>query len=146
MPRTVLGACVAGVGLLLAGFAVWGLWQEAPMFWDPCQEWGIRSGGSHAIRPGDPCQRWSGTSETKAQAVLRLALVQGVILLAGGLAVAAGWRAAAGPALAAGLLMAGEGVVLFLGISAAFLPAVASAVLFLVAAARWRRRYERATP
>lgn len=145
-PTTILAAIVAAAGLLLAGFAVWGLWQEVPQFWDPCYEWGAGGGGdgsgthSYSMQLTPDCPRRGATSETKAQAALRLGLVQGVTFVAGGLALAAGWRRGAGLTLAAGLLMAGEAVVLFFGLSIAFVVALAAAILLLAAAARWRRK------
>lgn len=144
-PTTPLAAAVAGLGLLLAALASWGLVREVPQFWDPCQEWGIggsdgSGSGSYTARPTDECPGVTGTSETKSGAALRLAAVFGVTIVAGALAVAAGWRKGWGLALAASVLMAAETVLLFWGLSIAFVLAALASVLFLVAALRWRRR------
>lgn len=141
MPRTALGAAVAAVGLVLAGLAAWGLWMEVPHFWDPCYDWGVggRGSGSYEVGFTQECpDRREGTSETKLGAAVRLTLVHGVGLAAGGLAVVGGWRRRPLPVLVAGLLMAGETVILFLGISAAIALTLPAAVLFLTTWARWR--------
>ena len=63
-------------------------------FSDPCLQWGERSGSGYstnlsgALVAGDPCvTRASGTSETKAGAIMRTLLVPGGILAAIGLGV-----------------------------------------------------------
>jgi hypothetical protein len=141
-PTTALAASVAVAGIVLAGLAAWGLALELPDFWDPCHDWGVGGGKSGSYEVGftpDCPTRREGSSETKAGAAIRLALVHGVTILAGAAAIVAGWRRQAVLALAAGLAMAGETVVLFLGLSIAFPVALATAVLFLVAGLRWRR-------
>jgi hypothetical protein len=132
---TVLGAAVA-----IAALAVVGLGREVPGFWDPCRTWGMRSGGSLELTPGDPCQGKSATSETRGLAALRLFLVDGVSLAAAGLAVAGAVRRRGLPLLVAGLLMATESVLLFLGLSIAFVVSLGAGVLFLAVGLRWRRK------
>jgi hypothetical protein len=77
----ILGALPA---LLLV---TWSSSRTISQFWDPCFQWGISHRGSMHISPGGPCRAMGGTSETKAQAVVRLTLVHGGILIASLLAI-----------------------------------------------------------
>ena len=65
----------------------WSLSRTLPQFSDPCFQWGISQRGSMHLSPRGPCRAMGGTSETKAQAVVRLTLVHGGILIASLLAV-----------------------------------------------------------
>jgi hypothetical protein len=71
------------VGVLAAS----SLASQLPDFFNPCLTWGMSNGGGISVSPGGPCPAAGGTSETIPQAVLRLALVQGGILTAVGLAM-----------------------------------------------------------
>lgn len=74
--------------LFLATAGLYLLTQEVPDFFDPCHGWDMGS-GPQEVRSSDECPERSGTSETKMQAAVRLALVQGgwvataVLVLAG---------------------------------------------------------------
>ncbi len=68
-------AMIAAISLVL----------QVPDFFNPCLRWGIASGGSISVSAGSLCSMAGGTSETMLQAVLRLILVQGGILLAIGI-------------------------------------------------------------
>jgi hypothetical protein len=71
-------------------FAVRAIAMTVPHFSDPCFRWGSDASsrsrasftGTGIIRPGDPCQYYAATSETKTEAVVRLSLVPGVVLFA----------------------------------------------------------------
>ena len=99
--RVVLTLLIA---LPMAAIAIGTAFHKLDQLNDPCAAWDVGSSGSGYIHPGDPCSQRSGYGETKEQAYLMLAGVQGVILLAGILAV---WGAAASPKLMllAGVLM-----------------------------------------
>jgi hypothetical protein len=62
--------------------ATWSLSRDIPHFADPCFQWGMPQGVSMHISPGDPCRAVGGTSETKVQAVVRMSLVPGGIVIA----------------------------------------------------------------
>jgi hypothetical protein len=140
---------VLAVAVLLAGLGVVGLALELPSFWDPCMSWGIGGSGngthSMTLSPGDECPSASGTSETRTGAAVRLALVDGTAIVAAALAATGAWRRKAIPTAIAAFLMAGETVLLFFGLSIAFVVSLAAAILFAVAAARWRHRGGAAT-
>jgi hypothetical protein len=71
------GFAVTGALPLLFLFGV-STASEVPDFFDPCFVWGAGTAEqSISIRPGDPCQSVSGTSETQLRAIGRLLLVQG---------------------------------------------------------------------
>lgn len=72
---------IAPIGLI----AVISLILQVPDFFNPCLKWGMASGGSIFVSSASPCSIAGGTSETMLQAALRLALVQGGIVLAIGL-------------------------------------------------------------
>ena len=82
------------VALALAGaffptlLAIWSIRQTLPRFSDPCFQWGVAGHAAVRIARGAPCASVSGTSETRGEAAVRLALVAGGILAAGVLAVA----------------------------------------------------------
>jgi hypothetical protein len=79
---------IALVAVLLPVLMVsWSLSQTLPQFSDPCFQWGISQRGSMHISPAGPCHAMGGTSETKAQAVVRLTLIHGGILIASLLAI-----------------------------------------------------------
>jgi hypothetical protein len=65
----------------------WSSSSTITQFWDPCVQWGIAQRGSMHSAPGGPCRTIRGTSETKSQAVVRLTLVHGGILIASLLAI-----------------------------------------------------------
>ncbi len=58
---------------------------------DPCVEWGVGEAGGGYLGPHDPCGQRTGFGETRTQAYLTIAAVQGVMLLAAVLGV---WGAA----------------------------------------------------
>jgi len=74
---------IAPIGLI----AVISLILQVPDFFNPCLKWGMASGGSISVSPGSPCSTVGGASETMLQAVLRITLVQGVILLSVGIGI-----------------------------------------------------------
>jgi hypothetical protein len=61
----------------------WSLTRILPQFWKPCFEWGLSQSVSRRIAPEAPCRVIEGTSETRLQAVVKLLLVHGGILIAG---------------------------------------------------------------
>jgi hypothetical protein len=79
------------IALPMAGVAVGTAFHKMDELSDPCATWGLGNSGSGYIHPGDPCSQRSGYGETKDEAYLVLAAVQGVILLAATLAI---WGAA----------------------------------------------------
>src|SRR5438105_434724 len=87
---------VLGVAGLVGGLSALGLASQVPQFFDPCLTWGMGAGnggtGSASLSPGGACPSRSGTSETRAGAVVRLALTDGVGLLAAGLSAWAALR------------------------------------------------------
>jgi hypothetical protein len=135
-----LRVAVIAVGAVLGVLAIVAAATEIPSFWDPCKTWGPDSGGTMSLSPGEACRGKSATSETKPQAVLRMTAVFGTATVAGGLAIWAAARRAAAPAGVAAGLLAFESGLLFLGISAAFGLTLAGAILFFIAALRWRSR------
>src|SRR2546428_9677861 len=52
---------------------------------NPCFTWGAVSGGSISVSTGGPCSSAGATSETIPQMLVRLAIIQGGILLGAGL-------------------------------------------------------------
>lgn len=139
-PRGPLAIAVLGVAVAFAGLAAWLIAQELPDFWDPCMGWGeAGDSGPIIVSPDDECPTRSGTSETKLQAAGRLAAVDGSTIVASVLAGVAAWRRLAWPAAVAAVLMTGVTVLLFFGLSIAFPLTLAVAVLYAVAAGRWRR-------
>ena len=62
---------------------------------DPCVQWGVSFSGSVtlAVPPGRPCRAIESTSETRAQAVVRIILVHGGILIASALGLLGAWFA-----------------------------------------------------
>jgi hypothetical protein len=73
------------VTLPVAIFAVASLVSQLPDFFNPCLTWGMPNPGTISVSSAGPCSTAGGISETIPQAVLRLALVQGGILIAIGL-------------------------------------------------------------
>lgn len=73
----LLGALICGT------LAVWSLSRALPRFSDPCHRWGVSmsAGAELSIPPGGPCLVISASSETKAQAAVRLAAINGGLLL-----------------------------------------------------------------
>lgn len=78
-PAVAIAVLAALPPLLLV---TWSSSTTIAQFWDPCFQWGMSQRGSMHISPGGPCHTTGGTSETKAQAVARLSLVHGGILIA----------------------------------------------------------------
>jgi hypothetical protein len=87
--------------LPIAVFAVVSLVSQLPDFFNPCLKWGMASGGSISVSSAGPCSTAGGISETIPQAVLRLALIQGGILIAIGLGMV-GFLRSRSPLLIAG--------------------------------------------
>jgi hypothetical protein len=83
-PAVAIAILAALPALLLV---TWSSSRTIPQFWDPCFQWGISHRGGMYVSPGGACRAMEGTSETKAQAVVRLTLVQGGILIASLLAI-----------------------------------------------------------
>ncbi|MEA3203927.1 MAG: hypothetical protein QOI63_1607 [Thermoplasmata archaeon] len=129
---------VVGVAGLLGALALVGLAGEVPRFFDPCLTWGQKGGGSLHLSPGGACRSAGGTSETRAEAALRLLLVEGAAIAAAGLAIWGALRARPMPLLAAGFLMVAETSLLFLGLSSLFALTLSAAVLFLAVGWRWQ--------
>jgi len=105
-----VGAMVVAVmvSLPLGLVAIGAVASTARQFFDPCFQWG--NGGnsfSGTIRPGDPCRAQSGTSESKTQAVARMLIVPGGILIGLALGIFGAARGWAG-------LAVGGAVVVFL--------------------------------
>ena len=70
------------VSLPLGLVAIGAVASTAGQFSDPCFQWGHGGNSfSGTIRGDDPCRSRSGTSETKAQAVARILIVPGGILI-----------------------------------------------------------------
>jgi hypothetical protein len=109
--------------------AAWSFSQTLPQFSDPCVQWGASQPASMTVPPNGPCRSITGTSETKRQAVIRLLLFPGGILL-GSLLGLSGTLARR-----AYITMAGAGVLLLESFthSLGFLT-LASSLLFLIAA------------
>jgi hypothetical protein len=76
----VLVALVAS--LPIASWAFVSVTSSLPDFFNPCFTWGMGSGGIVIVSPTGPCQSAGGSSETVLQAILRMILIQGGILLA----------------------------------------------------------------
>ena len=72
---------ITPIGLI----AVISLVLQVPDFFNTCLKWGMAIGGTISVSPSGPCSMAGGVSETIPQAVLRLALIQGGILVAIGL-------------------------------------------------------------
>ena len=126
--------------MAFAGLAAWLIATELPDFWDPCMEWGRGSdSGMLTVSPDDACPTRSSTSETRLQAAGRLAAVDGSTIVASVLASVAAWRRRPWPAAVAAFLMLVVSVLLVMGFSIAFPLTLAVAVLYAVAAGRWRR-------
>jgi hypothetical protein len=83
---------VMGALPLIVLFAVLAV-SEVRNFFDPCFVWGAgRSEQSISIRPGDPCQSVSSTSETQFGAIGRLLLVHGTGVVAACLGLIGAFR------------------------------------------------------
>ncbi|HVL86871.1 MAG TPA: hypothetical protein VM681_02520 [Candidatus Thermoplasmatota archaeon] len=133
MRATVAIPAVAAAALLF-GLSAYGLAHDLPLFFDPCHRFGQRDG---ILVPTEACPRVSGSSETREQALVRIAAVQGTLLSAASLGLAGAlrdrWAWAAASAGAAGVL----GAVLMIGASG--VPVLAGAALMGAAAAALRR-------
>lgn len=129
MPETRFWIAVAASTVPLA-FAVATLATSLPDFWDPCHEWGHDGG---AISPGDGCDRVTATTETRGEVALRLALIQGTVLVACGVGLAGAWFDRRVPTAAAAVLLTLVTVPLLLGFGFAFV--LPGAVGFWVATA-----------
>jgi hypothetical protein len=83
----LLLALIASVPPVL--LAVNAIATTVPQFFDPCFEWGTGSGRSRTLVRDDPCAATGrgGTSETKRQAVTRLLLIPGGLLVASALGI-----------------------------------------------------------
>lgn len=137
---TVLAKAVLAAAVFLGGMALVLAASAVPAFFDPCHEWGMRSGGSVAIAPGDACQSRSATSETKGEAVLRMAIVFGGTIVASSLGAVGALRGLRPPLLVGAAMLFALSVLLFFGASIAFLLVLGAAVLFLVAGLQQDRR------
>jgi hypothetical protein len=87
--RAVVIAVLAALLLL----AAWSLARTLPQFWDRCFQWATPQTAGMSISPEPGCRSVEGTSETRLQAVARLAVVHGGILLASVLGVLGAVRA-----------------------------------------------------
>lgn len=96
------------------------------------------------LSPDDECRSRTGTSETKTGFLLRLAAVDGVVIVAGAASAAGAWRGRAALVLLAGILLAAESVLLFFGLSVGFVVTAGVAVVQFVCAAGLHRRSRRA--
>jgi hypothetical protein len=85
-PHAVAIAALAALPPVL--LSLWSVNQSLTRFSDPCFQWGTpqsSDGGysmSATIAPGSPCRHMGGTSETKTEAIVKMVLVPGGILLA----------------------------------------------------------------
>ena len=140
----VVAGVAIGLGAFLVALGVYGIASELPDLWDPCREWGIGNQHSVTIAPGDECQARSGTSETKTGFLARLALVPGLTIACGILAIVGAWRRERPWLVAATVGMGAEAIFLFFGFSVFFLIAAGVAVAFGACAAglKPRRRVE----
>lgn len=134
---------VAVAGVLAALALLLGA-SELPAFFDSCHSWGAGAGSngttSMELRPGDACRAKSATSETKLGAALRLAAVDGTVVASSALAAVGALRGRRLPLLVAAALMGGETLLLFLGLSAAFLVVAGAGALYLAAGLSVPRR------
>ena len=60
----------------------WSANQTLKQFYDPCFQWGMPTEASLSLSPEDPYRSIGGTAETKDQAVMRLILIHGGIVIA----------------------------------------------------------------
>lgn len=141
MPETRFWIAVAASAIPV-GFAVASLAIEIPNFWDPCYQWGGGSGG--ALSPGEGgCDGVTRTSETKTEAALRLAFIQGTVLVACGVGLAGAWFDRRVPTAVAAVLLTLVTLPLLLGLGFVFV--LPGAVGFWVATA-WPRSPSRVEP
>jgi hypothetical protein len=90
-------AWVAAIGsLIMSFFAIRNVVITVPRFSDPCFQWGDGNRRSveawAVIKPGDPCRSRGGTSESKTQAIVRMLIVSGGILLTAAIGILAIFR------------------------------------------------------
>lgn len=85
-------AIAVAAAIPLVVFFVLSVVSETSRFADPCVSWGAQAGHQMSIRPGDPCQSRSGTSETKLGVIGRLLLVQGTSVVAAFLGLLGSYR------------------------------------------------------
>lgn len=116
MPETRFWIAVAASAIPVA-FAVGTLATALPDFWDPCHKWGHDGG---PLSPGDGCDRVTATTETWGEAALRLALIQGTVLVACGVGLAGAWVDHRVPTAVAAVLLTLVTVPLLLGFGFAF--------------------------
>ena len=109
MTTTTAAFCARGlavaVALPLIAFSVLSVASEASRFADPCVSWGAQGGHLTSIRPGDPCQSQSATSETRQGAIGRLLLVQGTSIVAAFLGLIGAYRSRPLVSLAGAILL-----------------------------------------
>ena len=80
-PRRLTALALVAL-LPVVSFAVISLASELPQFFNPCFTWGMANGGTVEVSAAGPCTSSGGSSETIPQAIMRLALIQGGIILA----------------------------------------------------------------
>lgn len=91
---------------------------EVPSFFDPCLSWGQKSSGSVELPSEGSCaQGVSGRSDTKGEAVMRLLLIDGGILLGCALGILGLLKANLGLTLSGSAILIVESVPLALGFS-----------------------------
>lgn len=124
-------AVLIGVLLIMIGlfFAV----ARWPMLWDPCHTWDDHS-TTHVVSPDEPCSSSSSTGQTRTAFILDSLAGEGTLMAGGALAVWCGLRHRR---LAVGLLGAAmllPTVILFRGISMAFIVVFLLGVALVVTA------------
>lgn len=122
------------MGSLFVVLGVVGVARELPDLWDPCLTWGMNTGSSH-LAPDDSCQAKEATSETKAGFLVRLAAVPGFVAACGAVAIVGGVRQRRAWLVGSSIGFAAESIVLFLGLSAAFMVTLGAALLLGLCAA-----------